>query len=139
MNNKMEDCIFCKIIKGKISSIKIYEDEYAVAIMTLQPNTEGHALIIPKEHHTNILEEKTETGEKLLKIIQKIGKAQKEGLGAEGVNIIINTGEAAGQAIMHTHIHLIPRYKNDGLKHWPEKKISEEEKVIIAEKIMKEL
>lgn len=135
----MKDCIFCKIASGEIPAIKIYEDNYAIAIMDLNPNTKGHALIIPKEHHPNLLEEDPKTAEKLLKIIQKIGRAQKEGLGAGGIVVSANVGEVAGQVIMHTHIHMIPRYENDGLKHWGSKDTTDEERTLAAEKIINKL
>lgn len=135
----MEDCIICKIIAGEIPSIKVYEDEYALAIMDKNPHGKGHVLLIPKEHRITLLEEDPQTGKQLLELIQKIAKAQKEGLGAQGVNVGVNIGTAAGQEIMHTHIHLIPRYENDGLKHWPQKETTDEERALAAEKIINEL
>ncbi len=135
----MENCIFCKIIKGETPCIKVYEDEDTLVILDLKPNTKGHTLIIPKKHHQNLLEEDPTRGNKLLEVIQKIGKAQKEGLKATGINIMINIGKDAGQEIMHTHIHLIPRYEGDGLKHWPRHKEPEEERTLTAEKIISKL
>jgi len=135
----MKDCIFCKIINGEIPTVKIYEDENFLVIESLGQSSKGHSLIIPKEHSKNILEMKTNNGSKLLDLIKKIGDASIKGLKADGFNVGINTNSAAGQVIMHTHIHIIPRYEKDGLNSWKEKQVSEEDRLIFAEKIIKEL
>lgn len=135
----MEDCIFCKIIGGEIPSVKVYDDDYFVVIQSLGQNTKGHSLIIPKEHSRDILEIDNKLGCKTFEIIKKIGNAMISGLKAEGFNIIVNTKPIAGQVIMHSHIHIIPRYSDDGLHSWKEHETSEEDRVLYAEKIIKEL
>ena len=135
----MVDCIFCKIIKGEIPSVKVYEDDKFLVIISLGQTSKGHSLIIPKEHSTNILEMNTKLGCEMLELIQKIGKACIDGLDAEGFNIGVNTNSAAGQVIMHTHIHIIPRYNDDGLNMWGETESTEEDRVLLAEKIIKSL
>ncbi|MBN1175821.1 HIT family protein [Candidatus Woesearchaeota archaeon] len=135
----MENCIFCKIIKGEIPSIKVYEDNKFVAFEDLKPANKGHTVIIPKEHSEDILSMNKELGCSTLEVIQKIGTACMKGLDAKGFNIIVNTKPEAGQVIFHTHIHIIPRYENDGIKHWKQYDIPEEERILSAEKIIKAL
>ena len=133
-----QNCIFCKIAKGEIPSIKVYEDDKFIAFEDMNPSNKGHTLIVPKEHSEDILDMKGEKAE-LIGMIQKIGAACMKGLDAQGFNVMINTKPAAGQVIFHTHVHIIPRYEGDGLKHWPQKEASEEERIMNAEKIIKAL
>ncbi|MGM5480530.1 MAG: HIT family protein [Nanobdellota archaeon] len=134
-----ENCLFCKIIRGDAPSTKIYEDDDFIAIQSLFQSVKGHTLLIPKEHSENITKMKPELGVKLLKLIDQIGSAQMKGLGAQGFNVAVNTGSTAGQQIFHTHIHLLPRFENDGLKLWKEHEVSEEDRVLYAEKIINNL
>lgn len=110
-------CIFCKIIANEIPSSKVYEDENVLAILDLSQTTKGHTIVMPKKHYANILEI---PGDELVYLIQKVQEIAKNlinKLNAKGFNIIVNTNEAAGQSVMHLHIHIIPRYdENDGLK-----------------------
>ena len=103
-------CIFCEIVKGDIPSSIVYEDEDTLAILDLSQTTKGHTLVMPKKHYNNFLEMPEEEFKALAGKAQKIGKLLMEKLHAEGMNALINTNEVAGQTIMHTHIHLIPRY-----------------------------
>lgn len=132
----MENCIFCRIIEGNLPSTKVYEDDEFLAIQSLNQSVTGQTLLIPKEHSPNILEMNTELGSKMLELIQKIGTAQIRGLQADGFNVAINTGGEAGQKIHHTHIHLLPRFKDDGKTLWKEHEASEEERESHAEKII---
>jgi len=112
----MKNCIFCKIIKEEITSSKVYEDEYFIAFMDIQPINSGHVLVIPKIHQEliiNLLDDNLVKG--LMYIGCKISKAmRKSNLKPEGVNFFLADGEAAGQEISHVHLHVIPRFKNDG-------------------------
>lgn len=135
----MENCLFCKIIRGEIPSIKVYEDNDFIAFEDLKPTNKGHTIIIPKEHSQDILDMNKELGCKALETIQKIGTACMKGLNAQGFNTMINTKPASGQVIFHTHIHIIPRYEGDGIKHWKQYDVPEEERVMAAEKIIKAL
>jgi len=131
----MEDCLFCKIIKGEIPSNKIYEDEDTYCLLDINPVNEGHTLVIPKKHTTDLLEMTKEDIAKTFAIAQKMGEKVIEKLDADGFNIIVNTKPEAGQVIHHTHIHIIPRFKEDGLKHWPGKPYKEGK----AEEVLKKL
>jgi histidine triad (HIT) family protein len=131
------ECIFCKIVKGEIPSSKIYEDEEVLAFMDLFPVNRGHALIIPKEHYENLLEMDEEIVAKVSKIVRKVAEAVKKGVNAEGINISQSNGKVAGQEIMHTHFHVIPRFKEDELKMWPSRKYQDGEIEEYNDKIKK--
>lgn len=109
-----DNCIFCKIANGEIPSRTIYEDEDFRAILDLGPATQGHTLILPKAHAANLLELPEDTAAKVLPVAQKIAAQLKEKLGWDGLNLVQNNGETAGQTVMHFHLHIIPRYQGDG-------------------------
>ncbi|PHV70038.1 HIT family protein [Sporanaerobium hydrogeniformans] len=110
-----ENCIFCKIIKGEIPSFTIYEDIYFKAILDRAPANLGHTLILPKKHAQDIFDLPEEEAQKLYPLVKKLAIQIKEAVGAEGINIVQNNGEAAGQSVGHFHIHIVPRYKEDGV------------------------
>ncbi|NMC51322.1 HIT family protein [Candidatus Kuenenbacteria bacterium] len=136
----MPECIFCKIIKGEIPSDKIYEDDLVLVFLDISPINKGHALAVPKEHYENLLETPEELAGKMMAVVKKVAKAIKIITNAEGINIGINNGLAAGQSVFHAHIHVIPRYLNDGYKLWGSDKIyGPGESQILAEKIKSEI
>jgi len=110
------DCIFCKIAGGEIPAATIYEDDCFKVILDLGPATKGHALIIPKEHFTNIYDITEEVAAKVLPLAQRVIKAMTAILDCEGYNVVQNNGEVAGQSVFHFHMHLIPRYREDKVK-----------------------
>ena len=112
---KDANCIFCKIAAGEISSKTIYEDETFRVILDINPATRGHALIIPKEHYANIYELPEDTAAAAMVLAKKLASHIAEALTCDGFNIIQNNGEIAGQTVFHFHLHLIPRYENDGI------------------------
>lgn len=109
-----DDCIFCKLANGVFQTNSIYEDDKFNVILDLGPATKGHALILPKEHADNLYELPDETAAAAMVLAKKLAKKMVDKLGADGLNVVQNNGEAAGQTVMHYHLHLIPRYKNDG-------------------------
>lgn len=111
---KQDNCIFCKIANGEIPSRTVYEDEDFRAILDLGPATKGHTLILPKDHAANLMELPEETAKKVLPLAGKIAAMLKDRLGCDGINLVQNNGEIAGQTVMHFHLHVIPRYVNDG-------------------------
>ena len=111
----MDNCIFCKIIKGDIPSTSVYEDNDFKAIMDISPATKGHVLIIPKKHCADLLSIDEDVASRALIVASKIANAQKKAFGCDGINLLQNTGEAAWQSVFHLHIHLIPRFDNDGI------------------------
>ena len=126
----MSECVFCKIVKKEIPCHKIYEDDKIIAFLDRSPRNKGHTLVIPKKHSETILD----TDDNILKdwilAIKKISNAIYKGVKCEGFNIGINQFREAGQVVPHLHAHIIPRFKNDGLRVWPKKAYSsvEEEK-----------
>jgi histidine triad (HIT) family protein len=108
----MDDCLFCKIIKGEIPSSKVYEDDDVIAFLDISQATKGHTLVVPKKHYDNFLTTPKEIMHKVMDVAQRIGQAQIMMLGAKGVNILSNVNKEAGQSIMHFHVHVIPRYQS---------------------------
>ncbi len=137
---KDDNCIFCKIANGEIPSRTLYEDESFRVILDLGPATQGHALILPKEHYADLFALPQETAAEALKLAKKIAKAQKSALKADGLNLVQNNGTAAGQTVGHFHIHLIPRYEGDGQTiGWKPGNPSGEELDAVRETIVKGL
>ena len=110
-----DDCIFCKIIKGEIPSFTVYEDDDFKVILDRFPAAPGHVLVIPKAHYSDMFELSEEAATKLYPLAKKIAKRIKEVTGSEGINIVQNNGEAAGQSVYHFHLHIIPRKTGDGI------------------------
>ena len=123
----MNDCIFCKIIKKEIPADFVYENDKIVAFLDIHPSNKGHTLVVPREHHVDLLETPDDVLADILSRTKKIAPAVMKAVNAQGFNSIFNTKPAAGQVIFHTHMHIIPRFTNDGLKHWPEQKTTPEE------------
>ena len=111
-----DNCIFCKLANGDIPTNTIYEDADFRVILDASPATKGHALILPKQHYANMFEIDDEVLAKAAKLAKKVITHEKEVLGCDGYNVLQNNGEAAGQTVFHFHMHLIPRYKEDGQK-----------------------
>lgn len=131
----MSQCIFCQIVQNKIPGVRVYENNDILAFLDIAPVKKGHTLIIPKKHVVNIMDIPSDIAAELHVVIKKVGKGLLEGLGADGFNLGMNNFEAAGQLVMHAHYHLIPRYKNDGLKLWPQTSYDEDEINAVAGKI----
>ena len=110
----MDNCIFCKIANGEIPSATLYEDEEFRVILDLGPATKGHALILPKTHAANIYEISEDMAAKAMILAKKMATKMTKALNCDGFNIVQNNGEPAGQTVFHFHMHLIPRYENDG-------------------------
>lgn len=132
----MENCIFCKIVDGKIPSFTVYEDDNYKAMMDINPANLGHILVIPKNHHENIFDIEENTLCALFRVVKKVSCVLKSVLNCDGINIVQNNKEAAGQTVNHFHVHVIPRYKGDGLNlSWRAKAYDSEEINTIYEKI----
>lgn len=136
----MENCIFCRIITGDIPSSVVYEDEDFKVILDIAPAAKGHAIILPKKHYADLFELEEDTAKKVLMVAKKIALAMKEELKCDGINLLQNNGEAAGQSIFHIHFHLIPRYKGDNVKiPWATGKYEDGEAKALAERIAKRI
>lgn len=108
------DCLFCKIASGEIPSYKIFEDSFTLAFLDINPISRGHTVVIPKVHFSSFTEMKPEDAALLFSSVNKVTKALLETIDAPAANIGLNNGEIAGQAVPHVHVHIIPRYENDG-------------------------
>ena len=108
-----ENCIFCKIIAGEIPSTTVYEDEDFKAILDVNPAARGHVIILPKHHADDVFSLEDSQAEKIFPVAKKIATALKKTYQCDGVNILQNNGEAAGQTVFHLHVHVIPRYCDD--------------------------
>ena len=125
---KDTNCIFCKIANGEIPSKTLYEDDDFRVILDLGPASKGHALILPKNHYANLYELPEETAGEVMKLAKRMAAQMTERLGCEGFNLVQNNGELAGQTVFHFHMHLIPRYREDGQKiGWKPQEVSQEE------------
>lgn len=113
------NCVFCKILNGELPSYKIYEDEYTYAFLDIAKDVDGHTIVIPKKHVTNILDCDRETLFSVMETIRLISKHYVEDLGYDGVNILNASGKAAEQSVFHLHFHIIPRKDDDNLHAWP--------------------
>ncbi len=133
------DCIFCKIIKGEIPCSKVFEDEKFFAFLDIGPVNRGHTLVIPKKHYKNLLDMPEDELKGYIETIQKVSKAIIKAVNADGISINMSNEPAAGQVVMHAHFHLIPRFKNDGLKLWPQGRYKEGEAEKIKNKITNSL
>jgi histidine triad (HIT) family protein len=131
----MPDCIFCKIVRGELPSYKVYEDEKTFAFLDIHPVNAGHTLVVPKNHAHNIFDIAPEDWLAIAETARKISIAIEKAVGADGVNIAMNNREHAGQVVDHPHIHVIPRFKGDGLKLMPQHEYKEGEAGPVAEKI----
>ena len=133
---KKDGCIFCMIANGEIPSPAAYEDDEFKVILDMGPATKGHALVLPKEHYQDVTES-PETAAKAMAVAAKIGGRMKKCLGASGFNILANTGESAGQTVMHMHVHIIPRYDGgDQIVSWVPGQSDPAENARIAEMIL---
>ena len=113
------DCVFCKIVKGEIPSLKVYEDEFSLVFMDIADDVDGHLVAIPKRHASSILDCDENSLSHLMKAVKKVSEHLVNNCGYNGVNLLNASGKAAGQSVDHFHIHIIPRKNDDGLDTWP--------------------
>lgn len=135
----MHDCIFCKIAKGKAPSETVYEDKDFIAFLTIGPVNKGHTLVVPKKHLINLFDMDDKTVKKLFVTVKKLIHPVTNAFGADGANVSINNNEASGQIIMHAHVHIIPRFKDDQLPPWPHMTYADGEMKDHGDKIRKQL
>ncbi len=130
------ECLFCKIIKGEIPLYKVYEDDKVLAFLDIAPVNKGHILVIPKEHTENLMTMSPEQIIEVFRVVQKLTKSLESILQPDGINIGMNNKEGSGQVIFHAHVHIMPRYNNDGLRLWsPGYKYKDDEATKLAGEI----
>ena len=134
----MEQCIFCKIVKGEIPAAKVYEDDNTISFLDIMPANKGHCLVVPKKHYETFLDIDESNLENLMKATKKVAKALSLSIGNGSYNIVMNNGRIAGQLVPHAHIHIIPRFKGDRLRmSWSHKKYEDKEMDEFTNKIKK--
>lgn len=109
----VSDCIFCKIVAGEIPASKVYEDDHFLAFLDISQVTPGHTLVIPKKHARNLLEMTPDETADLFNVVSTVSKKVESATQPQGMNIISNMEEIAGQSVFHTHVHILPRYSQD--------------------------
>ncbi len=111
----MKDCVFCKIVRGEIPCARIYEDDLALCFLDIAPWNPGHALLIPKEHHTSLTTVPPPLAGHLFGLVPRLANAMTRATGSDGFNLLLSNGACAGQVVPHAHLHIIPRGPEDGL------------------------
>ena len=109
----VSDCIFCKIVAGEIPASKVYEDDHFLAFLDISQVTPGHTLVIPKKHARNLLEMTPDETADFFNVVSTVTKKVESATQPQGMNIISNMEEIAGQSVFHTHVHILPRYSQD--------------------------
>lgn len=130
-----ETCIFCKIVRGEIPSHNIYEDEMYIAFLDIAPLEPGHTLVVPKTHCTSFVELPDESAHALGMAIAGVSRRLKAVLAPAGFNLMSNSGERAGQVVMHAHFHIVPRAAGDGRLNWHPAESNQEELTKLADKV----
>jgi len=133
----IKDCIFCKIIEGKIPTNKIYENEHIFAFLDINPVSKGHTLVVPKEHYEKLEDVPDELLKEIMKAVKHIGKAVMKATNSHAYNLGVNNGRDAGQVVMHAHFHIMPRQKGDGLELWQGKPYADGEINKVKDSIVK--
>jgi len=110
----MDQCLFCGIVAGKIPCKKVYEDDHSIGFLDINPRNPGHTLVIPKKHFETILDMPEKEAGKLFESVQKVAVMVKNGTNSQGISIGQSNGQAAGQVVRHVHVHVIPRFANEG-------------------------
>src|SRR5215472_17686628 len=130
------DCIFCKIVAGKIPCHKLYEDSETLAFMDINPVHDGHCLVIPKAHHPNVFDTPPDMFAAVARSTVKVAKAVKQTVALDGLNLLQANGPGAAQSVMHFHLHILPRRRDDELKmNWTPKPGDSAHIAKIAERI----
>ena len=118
-----EDCIFCKIVSGKASAVKVFEDENSLAFLDIHPLNPGHTLVIPKKHYPSMVEMPTDEVGRVFVSVARVMRGVKKAAKADGINIGQSNGRAASQEVFHMHVHIIPRHNHE-MPGFPERKIA---------------
>ncbi len=135
-----DDCIFCKMVAGRIPVAKIYEDEVVLAFLDIGPLSDGHTLVIPKQHFGKLHDCPSELLGQVGSRLGKIAKAVTDAMDSDGYNLLCNNGTAAGQLVEHLHFHIIPRNTGDGVfDRWPAYEYEQGRTEAIADKIRENL
>jgi histidine triad (HIT) family protein len=142
LNGEMRmDCIFCKIVAGEIPSVKVLDEDKVFAFMDINPSSRGHMLVVPRNHAENIFEISEADLSAVMRAVKRCAAAAKKALGAEGITVLQLNGKASDQVVPHLHVHIMPRWEDDGLtvSNWEMKAGDMDELQDIAEKVKEHL
>ncbi len=131
----MPDCIFCKIIRGELPTSKVYENDTVFAFLDIHPVNAGHTLVVPKKHSKNIFDTAPEDWAAVTEAVRMLSGVIEKAVGANGINVGMNNREHAGQVVDHAHMHIIPRFKGDGFKLFPQRMYEDKEAETTLQKI----
>lgn len=131
----MDNCIFCRIIRGEIPSRTVFENDHFKAMLDVGPASKGHVLILPKEHYADLTELPEALCAEVLPLAKKIAKGLQQAYGPAGIKLVQNNGEKAGQSVRHFHLHVIPCYDGSEVGNWVPGSPSQEELEEIASRI----
>lgn len=135
-----DDCIFCKMVVGELPCEKIFEDDRILAFLDIGPISDGHTLVVPKQHYEKLHDCPAELLGRIFSHLGKIAGVVAKAMNSEGYNLLCNNGRAAGQLVKHVHFHIIPRNAGDGVfNRWPSYKYEEGRIEAIADKIRRNL
>ena len=135
------DCVFCRIVAGRIPAAWVYDDDYVLAFLDIAPFNKGHCLIIPKQHYNSLTIIPPEIAGRMMEVAARLGAAVLHTTHADGFNLLLSNGVVAGQIVPHTHLHIIPRFPNDGFM-LPTRTVAyfdEDEKTRYADEIRKRM
>jgi len=131
-----QECIFCSMVSGKVSTKKVYEDDKVIGVLDINPATKGHVLVFPKKHYAVLNQVEDDLVGHLFKVANKLAGVIFEKVGAEGSNIVVSSGAVAGQRVQHVVVNVIPRFEDDKVAiGWKGLKIEEEEMEELRQKI----
>ena len=133
------DCLFCKIIRGELPSHKVYEDEKTLAFLDIRPVNPGHALVVPKKHSLDVFEIEESQWNAVMNTVRTVALALEKSLAPTGINLAMNNRSGAGQIVFHAHVHVMPRFPNDGHELWKGRPYAEGEAQQVAEKIRQQV
>jgi len=135
------DCIFCKIVAGEIPAVKVLDEDKVFAFMDINPASRGHMLVVPKSHAENIFEISEADLAAVMDAVKRCAGAVKEAVGAEGITVLQLNGAASDQLVPHLHVHIMPRWENDGMSvsQWEMGKADIEQLQEIARKVQEYL
>jgi histidine triad (HIT) family protein len=132
----MKDCVFCQIVTKAVPSHVVYEDDMVLAFLDVKPIHPGHTLVVPKQHSHDIFDISKGDWQHTADVVHTLATSVKSAVKADGVNLIMNNGGAAGQAVFHPHVHIIPRFEGDGISVMPQRVSSYEEMMSTQEHII---
>lgn len=133
--NDMQDCLFCKIVRKEIPAAVVHENDRVIVFLDIKPVNPGHLLVVPKQHFADYASTSEEALREMAVAAKRMGQAVMQALGAPGFNLGVNNGRLAGQLVDHVHLHVMPRFENDGYELWHGRAYGEGEMETVAEKL----